>query len=86
MDKSLPASPQHFAAALRWVEMTVAHAMVFRNDPLEKDRRRAIATEIVGRWRGNRGAEWTPTVGDVDRLYESTVKWAVEQTGVRLFD
>ncbi len=86
MDKNQPAARQHYVAALRWVEMCVAHAMVYRNDPLDKERRRAITSAIIGRWRGNRGTDWNPTVGDLDRLYESAVRWMVSETGVRLFD
>ncbi|QOJ00486.1 MAG: hypothetical protein HRU70_08290 [Phycisphaeraceae bacterium] len=86
MDKSGPAYAQHYAAAVRWLELTVALAMVHRGDALDKDRRRAITTEILGRWRGNRGEGWTPTVSDLDNLYEAGVRWAVENTRVRLFD
>lgn len=66
--------------------MTIAHTMVFRNDTLDKETRRRTTTEIIGRWRGNRGTEWQPTIGDLDRLYEATVQWVIRHAGVNLFE
>ncbi|MEK6702016.1 MAG: hypothetical protein AABZ53_07125 [Planctomycetota bacterium] len=86
MDKDAPAQVQHYNAAIRWVGLTVTHAMVFRGDPLDKDLRRTTVMDILGRWRGNRGTTWTPSIADLDRLYEATIKWAVENTNARLFE
>lgn len=85
MDKSQPAFPQHYAAAVRWVELTVAHAMVRRGDVLDKERRRQVTLEIVGRWRGNRPPTWQPTVEDLDNLFDATLRWTVQQTPTTLF-
>jgi hypothetical protein len=86
VEKTQLAHPAHQQAALRWVEMTIAHTMVFRNDTLDKETRRRTTTEIIGRWRGNRGTEWQPTIGDLDRLYEATVQWVIRHAGVNLFE
>jgi len=86
VEKSRVAHPAHEQAAVRWVELTVAHAMVRRGDVLDKARRRAITEELVGRWRGNRGPQWRPTIADLDALFDTTVRWVVENTGVTLFD
>jgi hypothetical protein len=86
VEKTRAAHPAHYQAALRWVEMTVAHTMVFRGDPLDKDQRRAHATAIIGRWRGNRGTDWHPTIADLDRLYEGAVQWVVQHSGVNIFE
>lgn len=74
-NKADPA-PEHYAAALfRWVEMTVALTMVHGQEPLDSGERKARTAEIIGRWRGNRGEDWKPTIGDLDRLIESTLLW-----------
>ncbi len=86
MDKDALANTQHYQAAVRWVGLTVTHAMVFRGDPLDREHRRTTVLDILGRWRGNRGETWQPSIADLDRLYEATIKWAVENTGARLFD
>ena len=87
MDKSQPAIPPHVAAAYRWVELSVAMAMVKRADaPLTKAGRQEVARQIIGRWRGNRAPGWTPSVADLDGLFESTTRWLVENTDVKLFD
>ena len=86
MDKTQIAHSAHLQAALRWVHLTVTHTMVYRGDALDKERRQRTLEEWLGRWRGNRGAEWQPTMGDIDRLYESVVQWVVQHAGVNLFE
>lgn len=86
VEKSQIAHPAHHQAALRWMHLTVTHTMVFRGDPLDKEARQRTLNEIMGRWRGNRGAEWQPTVADLDRLYEATIQWVVQHAGVNLFE
>jgi len=76
LNKDEPAPEHYIQAALRWVEMTVALSMVHASDTLSHEERRRRTQEIVGRWRGNRGETWQPTIRDIDRLIESTILWA----------
>jgi hypothetical protein len=76
LNKDEPAPEHYMQAALRWVEMTVALCMVHASDTLSHEERRRRTQEIVGRWRGNRGETWQPTIRDIDRLIESTILWA----------
>ena len=70
-------APEHYSSAMmRWVEMTVALTMIHANEPLDAEERRRRTVEIVGRWKGNRAEGWQPTIGDMDRLIESTMTWA----------
>lgn len=85
MDKSRPAHPAHYEAALRHVHLTVALAMVYRDDSLDKEIKRRTAEEIIGRWRGNRGESWHPTVADLDQLFESASRWLMQTTPLKLF-
>jgi len=75
-NKDDPAPEHYINAAMRWVEMTVALCMVHASEPLSHEVRRSKSQEIIGRWRGNRGDTWQPTIRDMDRLIESTIIWA----------
>lgn len=79
LNKNEPAPDHYIQAALRWVEMTVALTMVHAAEPLNHQERRRRTESIVGRWRGNRGESWQPTIRDMDGLIESTVLWAGAQ-------
>lgn len=82
MDKHLPASRAHLQAAVRWLDMSVALTMAYENVPLDREMRRQVMEDILGRWRGNRGEEWQPTPSDIDQLMESTTVWLSERVGV----
>ena len=70
---------------MRWLDLTVAMVMVYKNLPLERELRRQIAGERVSRWRGNRTEDWRPTAADIDQLVESTTRWAFDEMGLPLF-
>lgn len=76
LNKDEPAPDHYIQAAMRWVEMTVALSMVHASEALSHEERRRRTQEIVGRWRGNRGETWQPTIRDMDSLIESTITWA----------
>lgn len=77
-----PRSPGPANVAEFWVEFTVAMAMDFRREPLDRDRRQALTQEILGRWRGNRRDVPAATGADSAALFETTIRWVVENTGI----
>lgn len=82
LDKSQPASQAHVQAAIRWLDMTVALTMAYQSMPLDREARRKILEEMLGRWRGNRGDDWHPTPHDIDQLMESTTLWLTDRIRV----
>lgn len=62
--------------------MSVALAMAYQNLPLDREVRRRVMEDLLGRWRGNRGEEWQPTPADIDQLMESATLWLAERVRV----
>lgn len=83
MDEAGPRDRMPSVAEI-WVEFTVAMAMDVRREPLDRERRRALTEEILGRWRGNRRETPAATGADSASLFEATIRWIVDEVGVEV--